>query len=376
MINEDAARQILDNWPGPPEGEHIRPQETSLEQQMNDRRRIQQLAMKDLDAALEMLPELEAGQPNPMLRTSLLSQLEYRGRSEQADQLLAEMLEAMPNVQDASQAQGYTSLLYWVARSRPQILDEFLPAWADLKRNFPGPAISSLPSPPGVSLSPEEQGIARSLMSLYQMIPELAEKSLQQFPELARKLEGAGGLKEFVRGFRQELDRTMSGGARSPSKAQEQTAEDVEREISRLLLEAQRHTRGTFNPREVSKKLEEAVRLLEKLEGQPEQIRSYVRVAATHLQMQGELSKELMTMGWEILDEAAEQAFPRALTLKGNPTGTKTPGDLEVWLYAARCWTDFESTMKEIKTLEDDLQYSVVKKFTGWLSRSRNRSFR
>ena len=98
MINEDAARQILDNWPGPPEGEHIRPQETSLEQQMNDRRRIQQLAMKDLDAALEMLPELEAGQPNPMLRTSLLSQLEYRGRSEQADQLLAGMLEAMPSL--------------------------------------------------------------------------------------------------------------------------------------------------------------------------------------------------------------------------------------------------------------------------------------
>ena len=254
------------------------------------------------------------------------------------------------------------------------MLDDFLPAWADLMRSFPIPGISSFSAPPGVSLTPEEQGIAGILTSLSRTRPEAAEKALQQFPELARKLEATGGLKEFVKGYREELDRTMSGGNRSRSKDKEQTAEDVGREITRLLGEAQRHTRGTFNPREVSKKLEEAVRLLEKLEGQPEQIRSYVRVAATHLQMQGELSKELMTMGWEILDEAAEQAFPRALTLKGNPTGTKTPGDLEVWLYAARCWTDFESTMKEIKTLEDDLQYSVVKKFTSWLSGSQGLS--
>ena len=118
MINEDAARQILDNWPGPPEGESLRLQETSREQQMKDMRRISQLASTDLDAAFEMLSELEAGQPNPMLRMSLLYQLEFRGRSEEADQLFAQMLEAMPNVQDASQAQGYISLLSWVARSR------------------------------------------------------------------------------------------------------------------------------------------------------------------------------------------------------------------------------------------------------------------
>ena len=72
MIDENAARQILDNWPDPPEGESLRPQEKSRQQQMTDMSRIMQLALTDLDAALEMLPELEAGQPNPTLRSSPL----------------------------------------------------------------------------------------------------------------------------------------------------------------------------------------------------------------------------------------------------------------------------------------------------------------
>ena len=115
-----------------------------------------------------------------------------------------------------------------------------------------------------------------------------------------------------------------------------------------------------------------SVRLLEKLEGQAEQIRSYVSVAATHLQIQGELPKELMTMGWEILEEAAEEPFPGSPYPQGSQTSAQTPDDLEVWLYAARCWTDFESAVKEIKTLEDALQYSIVTKFTGWLSGSQS----
>ena len=371
LIDEATARQILDNWPDPPEGEGPAPRRPSPARQMNDMRRMQQLAMNDLDAALEMLSDLEGGRPNPGVRSSLLYQLESRGRNGQADQLFAEMLEAMPTVQDGSQAQGYNSLVYWVARYRPQMLDDFLPLWADLMRSFPSPAPRSFPSSLlGLDLLPEERSIAIMLLGLNQMAPGVSEKILQHFPELARKLEAIGGLDEFDKASRQEWDRTMSGGNRSSDKDQEQTVEDVEREINRLLMEIQR--RATTNPGKVSKNLGEAVGLLEKLEGQPEQLRSYVRVAGAHLKVQGELSRELMRMGWEILDEVAEEPFTQPPSPQGMRPGTRTPDELEIWLYAAWCWTDFEPAMKEVKALGDDLQYSVLTKFTGWLSGSQN----
>lgn len=93
----------------------------------------------------------------------------------------------------------------------------------------------------------------------------------------------------------------------------------------------------------------------------------YVQVAGTHLDIQGEISSELLHLGREIL-ETADKA------LEENPP-TENPGfvnrsldGLEVWLYTARCWMDFKPGMKEIQSLDEELQFAVTTKLAGWIT--------
>ena len=385
-LDVDAARDVFRNWPAAPEGQEELDLESYQRQRTWEHRGFRELAKRDVGAALDLLPELEAGLIDPNLRTRLMHDLANRGRFDDANGLLDGMLNSISDLDPGVAASGLESVIYYLEHRSPDRLPEVLQAWAQVVREVPADQnlrYQRQHVPGGLQLTPLETRVALILSRLSWAPPEAVNSALSQFPGLQRKLKGVGG----PRGLRESIQRQKDAESKQRRQGLEGvTVDELESSLKRVETGgvAERQLRSLLSrlgpyyedgpnhdPESGARRFLRLARLIEQGEDPLIRIRMFRSLGRYYMTFEGELSDDLLKLGWDLL-EWSDRQFQTESEAKKKEALVRQLDSLEVWLLAAWAWSDFQPAIKHIETLHAEVQFAALVKVAGWLSGGRH----
>ncbi len=389
-LDVDAAREVLKNWPAAPDGHEELDLESYQRQRTWEYQGFRELADRDVGAALDLLPELEAGLIDPNLRTRLMHDLANRGRFEDATGLLDGMLNNISDLDPGAAASGLESVIYYLEHRSPDRLPEVLQAWARVVQDVPDEQNLSYQRqyvPDGLQLTLLETRAALTLSRLNWAPPEVLRAALSQFPGLQQKLKGVGG----PRGLRAEIQRQQAAKSQQSRRGLEgatidslgsslkrvETGAVAERQLRSLLsrLEPYYEDGPNHDPESGARRFLRLARLIEQGEDPLIRNRMFRSLGRYYMTYEGELSDDLLKLGWDLLEQS-ERRFQAEPDAEKKEALLKQLDVLEVWLLAAWAWSDFQAAIKHIETLHAEVQFAALVKVAGWFARSQHTSWR
>ena len=380
-LDVDAAKAALENWPAAPEGKEEQDMVSYWEQRRREYRSFEELAGKDVDAAIELLSDLEAGLMNPMMRTQLMHELANRGRFEEANGLLDGMLNDISDLDPGTAAGGLEWVIDYVKLRSPDRLPEVLQAWVKAVREVPDEQnrFAGKYLPDSLQLSPVEARVAIRLSEWDWAPPEQLGAVLSQFPGLQQKLltfAGLRGLRVAIKEQQQRVDASRQRRRSLALQKRVETRSTAERELSSLWSQLAGYYEDgpKYDPEAGVRLFGRLARVIEGLEDPRTRIRKFHSLAQGYMTYEGELSEELLAQGWDLLERSEEQLQTESDTKKQEALVSQLDF-LEVWLLATWAWSDFQAAIKHIETLPAEVQFAALLKVAGWFSAGRRLSY-
>ncbi len=385
LLYPDASFPSSENWPEPPEAGTGSPQGRAAHQPLERSRRIgrerlHRMAYQDLDEALELLAELEQGEPQADLRARVMWGLAQQGRLQEANRMLDEVLERARFLPPAERPHMEMALFY-ATQYRPEAMPELVSLWGEHVRSLPDSAIPSQVVE-GVQLNSGEYRMLEMLAQLRRMAPQAVDESARVLPGLQQKLEAVGGMKGFsalMMEWRSAAAREQAAARRRLVDAPEGLAgledsseEEILEEFWRVLGAVQEAAqRNDWKAAEQG--LEVAERMLDRLDSPRSRLAAFRRLAGLHLSLNGELPEPLLNEGWDLLDEASRAKREGLFTPEDLSAGARAGVErhldgMEEWLLAAWAWSDFEAAEANLKKRDEATRFTVSLTFVQWLT--------
>ncbi len=372
---------FLSDWPEPPAGTTASGgSETPRRSSLEVRRRFERLSDSDPDAALELLPQLEQGGPDAGLRGRLMWSLAKYGRVDEANRMLDELVTRMASMaaEERSLLQG---ILYYASQFNSERMPEIFSLWAEYVRSRTSPQAEGIELGDGTLLTQSEYRILQTLSQVARYAPQAVDLSLDRVPEIRRKLEEWGGISGFMRQTIENRSLRQSEQAQTRQRLASgpdnylgddfMSDRQIQQEIQRLLgvgrekYESENYTSG-------SEVIDVALRLVERMESRVLQLHSYQTLASMYIGFEGQLSDELISLGWDSLAAAAKEAREGPVNGRDGEIPVFAAEEVirrtEIWLLAALLWTDFDAGNKKWAQFDEPTRFAAGLKFLVWLT--------